>query len=256
MTAQRLGGKVALVTGAPRSIGRAIAEAMAGQGASVAVHYRSRREEALGAVEEMTSRGFDVLAVAADLTDGGAVVRMFEEVTGHFGGIDIVVANAGTTAPRASVAETTDEVFDRLLAVNTRATFAVLRQAARQIRDHGRIINVSSSSTWNPQPGIAAYATSKSGALTTIRVLAQELGARGITANSVVSGPVAAGFLDAEGDTARRLGEDTLARLAAAAPAGRLGTPADIASVAAFLAGEDAAWVNGQTIRVNGGGSL
>lgn len=252
----RLAGKVALVTGAARGIGRGIAESMAAEGARIVVHYRSREREAAETVAALEGLGTESLMFGADLTDSSAVRAMFRTAAEEFGGVDIVVANAGTNSSHAAAADTTDEEFDRLLEVNTRSTFFVLRQAAREIRDGGRIINVSSSSVENPQRGFAAYATTKAAALATVRVLAEELGERGITANTVMAGAVASGFLDPAGDAAQRLGEDLLRELARSAPAGRLGTPADIAAVATFLAGDDAAWVNGQTLLVNGGGRL
>ena len=128
------------------------------------------------------------------------MAALFDETRTHFGGVDIVVANAGTTAPLTPVADISDKLFDSLLNANTRATFYVLRQAARAVRDGGRIINISSSSVRFPAAGFAAYATSKSGALTTIGILATELGAREITANSIMAGVIAAGFLDPSGD--------------------------------------------------------
>lgn len=251
-----LRGKVAIVTGARRSIGQAVAVALAGDGARVVVHYRSGKEAAEETVASLRSTGAEAIAIGGDLSESAAVNELFDETRAQFGGVDIVVANAGATVPLSPVAAITDEVFDSLLSANTRATFYVLREAARTVRDGGRIINISSSSVRFPTPGFAAYSTSKSGALTTIGVLAVELGARGITANSIMAGAIAAGFLDPAEDLVAGAPEGIIEALAAAAPAGRMGQPADIAVIAAFLATPEAGWINGQTILANNGAAV
>lgn len=252
---KHLSNKTAIVTGAPRSIGRAIAVALAEDGARVVVHYRSRRDEADETVAALHSIGADAIAVQGDLSDSAAVVALFDEAAQRLGGIDIVVANAGATAPVIPVAEISDELFDSLLDNNTRATFYVLREAARTVRDGGRIINISSSSVRFVPAGFAAYATSKAGALTTMGILANELGARAITANSIMAGPIGSGFLDPAGDIVANAPEGALAALASVALTGRLGQPSDIAPIAAFLASPEAGWISGQTILANNGGT-
>nr|WP_294570084.1 SDR family NAD(P)-dependent oxidoreductase [uncultured Arthrobacter sp.] len=203
-------GKVALVTGAPRSIGRAIVESLSDDGASVVVHFRSRRDEADAAVAALRGRGAEAIANGGDLADGRNVAALFAETRAALGGIDIVVANAGATTAPAPVADISDKDFERLLSSNTRATFYVLRQAARTVRDGGRIINISSSSVQFAPAGYGAYATSKAGANTTIGVLANELGPRGITANSIMAGPIDAGFLDPSGDLVKGAPDGTI----------------------------------------------
>ncbi|MCQ8832063.1 SDR family oxidoreductase [Streptomyces malaysiensis] len=247
---RRLAGKTALVTGAPRSIGRAIAEALAEEGANIVLHYRSRETEAHEAAEAIRKRGVDVLSLSADLTRSSSVRELFDLAIAHFGGLDIVVANAGVTSRLQPVAEVSDAEFDRVLAVNTRAVFYVLREAARRVSDGGRIINISSSSTRSAGAGFGAYATSKNGANATIRTLAKELSSRGITANSIHSGAVGDGFLAADSGV---LSPEMTQYVAASAPAGRLGEPSDIAPVARFLALPEAEWINGQALVVNGG---
>lgn len=200
---RRLHGKVALVTGAPRSIGRAIAESLSDDGASVVVHYRSRRDEAEATVAALRGRGAEAIALGGDLGDSKNVVALLAEARAKLGGIDIVVANAGVTSPLSPVAEISDDTFERVLSANTRATFYVLREAARTVRDGGRIINISSSSARFTLAGFGAYATSKAAANVTIGVLANELGPRGITANSIMAGPIDAGFLDPSGDAVK-----------------------------------------------------
>lgn len=256
MNQARLTGKVAIVTGAPRSIGRAIAQSLADEGAAVAVHYRSRREEAEATVADLQARGAQAVAIGGDLSDSSNVRELFSQTQQAFGGVDIVMANAGATTDPGPVAAITDETFEHLLSANTRATFFVLREAARVIRDGGRIINVSSSSVHFSRAGFGAYATSKTGANTTIRILAAELGNRGITANTVMAGPIAAGFLDPSSAVVQNAPAGALEELAASAPTGRLGLPGDIAGVAAFLAGPEAGWVTGQIILTNGGATV
>jgi 3-oxoacyl-[acyl-carrier protein] reductase len=251
-----LRSKVAIVTGAPRSIGRAIAESLAAEGARLVVHYRSRREEALATVAALPSGNADAIAVGGDLGDSSAVSALFDQARAQFGGVDIVVANAGATAPLLPVAAISDEVFESLLIANTRATFYVLREAARAVRDGGRIINISSSSVRFPAAGFAAYASSKAAAVTTIGILATELGFRGITANTVMAGPIAAGFLDTDGDLAKGAPSGVMEALAAAAPTGRMGLPSDIGPIVAFLATPEAGWINGQTILANNGAAV
>ena len=243
------------MTGAPRSIGRAIVESLSDDGASVVVHYRSRRDEAEAAVDALRGRGAEAIAIGGDLGDGANVVALFAETQEALGGIDIVVANAGVTAPPVQVAEISDEAFERVLSANTRATFYVLREAARTVRDGGRIINITSSSVRFGHAGFGAYATSKAAANVTIGVLANELGPRGITANSIMPGPIAAGFLDPSSDAVRNAPEGTMEFMAATAPTGRLGLPSDIGPIAAFLASAEAGWINGQVILANNGGS-
>ena len=199
------------------------------------------------------SSGAEAIAVGGDLSDSSAVATLFGAAREQFGGVDIVVANAGRTAPMTPVAEISDGLFDELLDANTRATFYVLREAARTVRDGGRIINISSSSVHFTPAGYAAYSTSKSGALTTTAILALELGGRGITANSIMAGPIGTGFLDPTSDAVVAAPAGALDALAAASPAGRMGRPSDIASLAVFLAGPGAGWVNGQTILANNG---
>ncbi len=251
-----LTGKTALVTGAPRSIGRAAAEALAALGANIAVHFRSRQDEADATVADLRAAGANAVALGADLSDPAQITALFDKVEREFGGLDIVVANAGVTSPPAPLAQMTDEEFDRVFAVNTRSVFFVLREAARRLRDGGRIINVGSSSAHFALEGFSVYAGSKTAPLTAVRILAKELGPRQITANTVVVGPIADGFLAADSDFMRGAPDGMLDQLAAAAPAKRLGAPGDIGSVIAFLATSQASWVNGQEILVNGGASV
>ena len=211
-----LSGRTALITGAPRSIGRAITEALARDGANIVAHYRSRQQEAAELAQLLESRGSQVLIVPGDLTQPEAVRQLFDAATERFGGIDVVVANAGRSGATKPVAAITEEEYDALQAVNNRAVFLVLREASRRIRDGGRIINISSSTTAYPQAGYAMYAASKVSSSMITRILAAELGSRDITSNSLVVGPVAAGFLS--GDGAFDAAGGTLDQLAKASP--------------------------------------
>ncbi|UAK31286.1 SDR family oxidoreductase [Nocardia asteroides] len=245
-----LAGKVALVTGAPRSIGRAIAGALASDGAHIVLHYRTREREAHDAAQAIRQKGVDVVAFSGDLRSSSNVTELFDAAEEHFGRIDIVVANAGATSQLQPVAEISDAEFDRMLDINTRAVFYVLREAARRIADGGRIINIGSSSVDSAGAGFGAYATSKNGPTATIRTLAKELAARGITANTILAGAVNDGFLAVDSEV---LSPELMNHVAASAPAGRLGAPDDIGAVARFLAQPEAAWMNGQSVTVNGG---
>jgi 3-oxoacyl-[acyl-carrier protein] reductase len=195
---------------------------------------------ALQLAELLASRGSQVLSVPGDLTEPETVGQLFDAAVERFGGIDIVIANAGRSGANKPVADITDEEYDGLQAVNNRAVFMVLREASRRIRDGGHIINISSSSTAYPQAGYAMYAASKVSSNMIVRILAAELGPRDITSNSLIVGPIAAGFLS--GDGAFDADGDVLDRLAKSSPAGRLGTPDDVAAVAAFLARPEASW--------------
>ena len=242
-------GKVALVTGASGGIGRGIAQRLAGDGASVLVHYNSRPEPADKLVAELEAAGGRAMAAQADLSQSGSVVRLFAAAAEALGPIDIVVANAGVSAPRQPIVEVTDEIYEHALSANTKATFFVLREAARRIADGGRIIIVGSSTSIYQPAGFSAYAGTKAPTLVLPRILAAELAPRGVTVNLLVSGAVDAGFLD-------DWSEEDKAKLAAASPFNRLGTPQDIADVAAFLASDDARWLSGQTLVANGAATI
>ena len=238
--------KVALVTGAARSIGAAIARDLGAARVAVAVHYRSRPDEAEAVVQEIVEAGGTAKAFAADLTEGEATARLLDGVIEQFGGLDILVANAGVPNPGVDVEHGTDEQFERLLSVNARAVYTLLREAAPRLRCGGRIINIGSSSTFFPTPDRALYSASKAASLVLVRAFAQALAPRQITVNSVISGPIDDGFL-------RGRPQEQLAPLANASPFGRLGTAEEIASVVSFLAGDSARWLTGQELLANGG---
>jgi len=243
-----LAGRVALVTGASRGIGRAIAERLAQDGAAVVVNFATDAAGAESVVEAIARAGGTAVAVAADLAELAEIGRLFAAVDARFGRLDILVNNAGSGA-LALLAEVDAAMFDRVFAINARAPLFACQEAARRMGPGGRIVNVSSSSTLFPTPGTAVYAASKAVPKIYTEVLARELGPRGITVNSVVPGPTSPGMFDHAPDAMRA---DALA----ASPFGRLGTPDDIASVVSFLVSDDARWVTGQHILANGGATV
>jgi 3-oxoacyl-[acyl-carrier protein] reductase len=197
-------------------------------------------------VREIESAGGKALAVQADVASATAVARLFDGAEAAFDGIDVVVSSAGvmTTGP---IAEVGDDEFDRVIGINLRGTFNVFRETARRVRDNGRLIGLSSTTLALNAPGYGLYNATKGAVESIVRVAAKELGGRGITVNAVAPGPVETGlFLDGKS-------EADVQRMAGMAPQKRLGRPDDIAGVVAFLASPQAAWVNGQVVRANGG---
>ncbi|MBC9031208.1 SDR family oxidoreductase [Sphingomonas sp. JC676] len=238
--------KVAIVTGAARGIGAAIAERLAGDGFTVVVNYAGSAAEAEAVVGRIEAKGGKAIAAQADVSDAAAVARMFDAAQTAFGGVDVLVNNAGIMK-LATIAESDDALFDSQIAVNLKGSFNTLREAAKRLREGGRIINLSSSVVGLYQPGYAVYAATKAGVEAMTHVMVKELRGRNITVNAIAPGPTATAlFLDGKPQSVI----DTLTKLA---PLERLGQPEDIASAVAFLAGPDGAWINGQVLRANGG---
>jgi 3-oxoacyl-[acyl-carrier protein] reductase len=238
--------KVALVTGASRGIGMAIAERLARDGFKLIINYSENATPAEALVRKLEEAGGHAIAVKADISDPSAVRQMFEAAEAAFGGVDVLVNNAGIMA-LASIAETDDASFDRHIAVNLKGTFNTLREAAKRLRNGGRIVNFSSSVVGLLMPTYGVYVATKAAVEGLTSVLAKELRGRNITVNAVAPGPTATDlFLKGKP-------QDVVDRMAKMAPLERLGQPSDIADVVSFLAGPDAAWVNGQVVRVNGG---
>jgi 3-oxoacyl-[acyl-carrier protein] reductase len=238
--------KVAIVTGSSRGIGAAIAERLATDGMTVLINYGGNAKAAEVLVQKIERAGGHAVTAQADVSDPAAVARMFESATTAFGGVDVLVNNAGIMR-LAKIAESDDTLFDSQVAVNLKGSFNTLREAARHLREGGRIINLSSSVVGLYQPGYAVYAATKGAIEAMTHVLANELRGRNITVNAVAPGPTATAlFLDGKPQALI----DHLAKLA---PLERLGRPEDIANTVAFLAGPDGSWINGQILRANGG---
>ncbi|HEY4415585.1 MAG TPA: SDR family oxidoreductase [Verrucomicrobiae bacterium] len=243
---EALKGKVALITGSSRGIGRAIAERLARAGAAVVVNYTSNAMEAEKVVAAIIAAGGQAFAVQADIGRVSEIVRLFDATIKHFGKLDILVNNAGIMFTKA-VSDTTEADFDRIFAVNVKGTFFACQQAATRLADGGRIINFSSSTTARFMPGYGAYVATKGAVEQLTRSLAKEVGPRGITINTVSPGPTET-ELFMSGKTPEQI--DFSAKQSAF---GRLGQPQEIAEVVAFLASDAASWISGQNIRANGG---
>ena len=238
--------KVAIVTGASRGIGRAVAKRLAEDGFSVVVNYRSNASEAEEAVTEIKGTGGDAVAVKADVADPADVERLFEETAKKYGSIDVVVHNSGIM-PLSPIGKSDVDLFDKVISTNLRGTFLVLAQAAQHLASGGRIIAFSSSVLARSFPTYGPYIASKAGVEGLVHVLANELRGRNVTVNAVAPGPVATElFLKGKS-------EAQVAEMAKLPPLERLGQPEDIANVVSFLAGPNGGWVNSQVLRANGG---
>ena len=238
-------GRVAVVTGGSRGIGREVAERLAGDGMSVAIAFAGNEAAAEEAVAAITSKGGTAFAMRADVAEEADVAALFDAARDRFGGVDVLVHAAGvmTLGP---VADFDLAALDAMHRTNIRGTFVADQRAARDVRDGGAIINVSTSVRKLGLPGYAAYAASKAAVDAVSLVLAKELRGRDITVNAVAPGPTATAlFLDGKD-------EETIQKMAKMNPLERLGTPGDIAEVVAFLAGP-CRWINGQTVYANGG---
>ncbi|WP_308250133.1 glucose 1-dehydrogenase [Sphaerisporangium fuscum] len=242
-----LGGKKAVVTGGSRGIGRAIVERLARDGAEVVFGYARDAEAAAEVEKAVAGAGGTAYAVRADLGEPGAAERLMETAEERLGAVDILVNNAAASFTPAPIAETDEELFDRVMAVNARATFLTMRHAARLMPDGGRIVNISTLNTLRAAPGIAPYMASKGAIEQLTAAVAQELGPRGITVNTVSPGATDTDLLRGTNP------EEALTMVASITPLRRLGRPSDIADVVAFLAGPDGHWITGQNIRATGG---
>lgn len=248
-------GKCALVTGASRGIGREIALGLGRGGAFVGVHYTSAEDEAAATLATIREQGGDGALLRADLSDpsapdalASAFLDAAEDATGARG-FDILINNAGVGG-RTPIAEVTEDVFERVMGVNFRAPFFLIRALAPAIRDGGRIVNISSMGTRAAFPDMAIYAPSKA-ALETLSVLmARQLGPRGVTVNAVLPGATATDMNPLDDDVERA------AATAATIALGRVGRPPDVAAVVLFLASAQGGWVTGQRIDASGGQRL
>jgi 3-oxoacyl-[acyl-carrier protein] reductase len=238
--------RTAIVTGASRGIGRAVAKRLAKDGFAVVVTYASNAKEAEAAVSEIQSIGGRAMAIKADVGNEADVETLFAEVLKAFGSVDVVVNNSGIM-PLSPIGKGDVATFDKVIQTNLRGTFLVMAQAAQHVASGGRIIAFSSSVLAKSFPTYGPYIASKAGVEGLVHVLANELRGRNITVNAVAPGPTGTElFLTGKGP-------EQVAELAKLAPLERLGEPEDIANVVSFLAGADGGWINSQVIRANGG---
>lgn len=246
--------RTALVTGASRGIGRAIALRLAAAGATVAVHYNRDAAAAADVVGMITAAGGSAFAFAADLADPVAVrgcLALYDAaVPAGDGMLDIVVLNAGISADRKPIEATTEAELDRVLQVNFKAPFHLIQSAIPRLRDGGRVILVSSMATRVPFPELIAYAPTKAALEALVAPLAVQLGPRGITVNAVLPGATETDMNPIGLDPAR------VATVTASVALRRVGQPDDVADIVAFLASEQGRWVTGQRIDASGGQRL
>jgi 3-oxoacyl-[acyl-carrier protein] reductase len=238
--------KVAIVTGASRGIGAAVAERLAGGGFTVVINYSGDAKSAEALARKIEGKGGRPLTAKADVSDVKAVRGMFDAAEAAFGGVDVLVNNAGIMK-LAKLADNDDAMFDQQIAVNLKGTFNTLREAARRLRDGGRIVNFSTSVVGLKLETYGVYAATKAAVETMTAILSKELRGRSITVNAVAPGPTATDlFLNGKS-------QELIERMSKMNPLERLGTPQDIASAFAFLVGPDGSWINGQVLRANGG---
>ncbi|MFY0783327.1 SDR family oxidoreductase [Peribacillus simplex] len=242
----RLDGKVALVTGSSRGIGRAIAEQLAELGAKVVINYSGSAQKAYEAVERIKEKGGEAVAIKADISQVSHIENLFEETVQAFGKIDILVNNAGLMINKP-LSEATEEDFDKQFAVNVKGTFFACQQALKYMEVDGRIVNISTSVIGQMFPSYSMYAGTKGAVEQFTRHLSKEFGPKRITINAIAPGPVNTELFNV-GKSEQQI--EGMKKMNAF---GRLGETDDIANVVSFLVGEQAQWVTGQTIRVNGG---
>jgi 3-oxoacyl-[acyl-carrier protein] reductase len=238
--------KVAIVTGASRGIGAAVAERLANDGFTVVINYSGDAKSAEALARKIEGKGGRALTAKADVSDPNAVRGMFDAAEAAFGGVDVLVNNAGIMK-LAKIADSDDALFDQQIAVNLKGTFNAMREAAKRLRDGGRIVNFSTSVVGTRLETYGVYTATKAAIEAMTAILSKELRGRSITVNAVAPGPTATDlFLVGKSP-------ELIERFAKMNPLERLGTPADIASAVAFLVGPDGSWINGQVLRANGG---
>jgi 3-oxoacyl-[acyl-carrier protein] reductase len=238
--------KVAIVTGASRGIGAAVAERLARDGFTVVINYSGDTKSAEALARKIEGKGGRALTAKADVSDPNAVRSMFDAAEAAFGGVDVLVNNAGIMK-LAKIADSDDALFDQQIAVNLKGSFNAMREAGKRLRDGGRIVNFSTSVVGTRLETYGVYAATKSAIETMTAILSKEMRGRHITVNAVAPGPTSTDlFLNGKSP-------ELIDRLAKMNPLERLGTPQDIAAAVSFLVGPDGSWINGQVLRANGG---
>ena len=237
--------RVAIVTGAAGGIGAKVAERLARDGFTVVVNYAGNPVPAEALVCRIEGAGGHAVAAKADISDAAAVARMFDSAETAFGGVDVLINNAGIMT-LATFAESDDALFDRQVAVNLKGTFNTLREAAKRLRGGGRIVNFSSSVVGLLQPTYGVYAATKAAVEAMTSILAKELRGRNITVNAI-----APGYVDT--DMVRAVPQNVLDKIVARVPVGRLGSCEEIARGVLFLVSDQGGFITGSTMSINGG---
>jgi 3-oxoacyl-[acyl-carrier protein] reductase len=241
----KLEGKIALITGASRGIGAAIAKRLAADGAKVAITYAKGADAAASVIEKIESAGGKAIAIQADATDAAAVEAAVEKTVATFGRLDILVNNAGTAIPK-KFEEATLEELEQLINLNIRGTFIATKSALKRMKNGGRIIMIGSCvGERNMTPGLAAYAATKGAVKMFAQSLSREVGSRGITVNNVQPGPIDTDLNPASGDWAAPQKANTALN--------RYGSVDEVAALVAFVAGPEASYITGANLTVDGG---
>lgn len=241
-----LNGKTALITGASRGIGAEIAIKLAAQGAQVAINYNRSSKAADTVCETITSAGGQAAVFQADVTQLSELESLFIAAKEQFGKIDILINNAGMLITKP-ISQVTEQEYDALFAINVKSVFFACQLAAQYLSEGGRIINISTTVTQIMMPGYGLYAASKGAVNQITRVLSKELGEKGITVNAISPGPTDTELFRKEKT------DEQIAGMAAMSAFNRIGTPADIADAVALLVSDEARWITGQNVFVNGG---
>jgi 3-oxoacyl-[acyl-carrier protein] reductase len=238
--------KVAIITGASRGIGAAVAERLGHDGFVVVINYSGDAKPAEALARKIESAGGRALTAKADVSDPAAVRGMFDAAEAAFGGVDVLVNNAGIMK-LAKIADSDDALFDQHIAVNLKGTFNTLREAAKRLRNGGRIVNFSTSVVGTRLETYGVYTATKAAIEALTGILSKELRGRSISVNAIAPGPTGTDlFFNGKSP-------ELVERFAKMVPLERLGTPDDIAAAVAFLVGPDGGWINGQVLRANGG---
>lgn len=239
-----LTGKVAIITGGSGGIGSAVCLKLAQLGAKVVVHYGGSQAAAAEIVSKINENEKEAIALQANLSKGAEVTKLFEQTEQQLGSPDIIVNFAGT-GDVGNLAEMDEAAFDKVFGLNTKGTFFCMKEAAKRLNDKGRIVSISSGLVVRPQPGFGLYIGSKAAVEAMSKVLAMELGKRGITVNVVAPGPTETEMYVNSGDDAQAA--------AAQSPFNRLGQPEDIADIVAFVVSDECRWMTGHVFEAGGG---
>ena len=246
-----LAGKKALVTGGSRGIGRGVVLALAEQGADVVINFASSKDKAEAVAREVEMKGRKALVIQADVSKRSEVVSMFEQIKQEWGGLDILVNNAGVLRG-GEFSEFSEEMLDQVLGVNLKGQFFCAQEAVKMMKSGGRIINIASISSGGMGVGFAqieAYTASKGGVIGLTENLALDLGPKGINVNAIAPGAIDTDMGRGGSDVTQETQNETLKRI----PKGRIGKPEDIGAAAAFLASDEADYITGVTLYVDGG---